>query len=307
MTSLPKPRSCPLLALLVAFLILFAGNASPLCAAHGVSIDGTLKYPAGFDHFAYSSPQAKKGGQLVLHALGSFDKMNPFTLKGTAPEGLDLLLFETLATPSLDEPFAAYGLIAREIELAPDRLSVTFTINERARFSDGTPVTPEDVKFSLETLKSGAAHPFYQAYFQDISKAEVLDSGRVRFRFARRNRELHMIASGMPVLSRKFYRQHPFGAPSMTPPVGSGPYLVAEMNPGKSITYRRNPAYWGNDLNVRKGMCNYDRIIFKYYKDQIVAVEAFKAHEFDFMYVNIAKQWARDLTGPKFDSGRIKK
>ncbi len=304
---MPQHRTLSLLLVPILAAILLLTGAPPLLAAHGISIDGTLKYPAGFDHFDYVSPRAHKSGQLVLHGLGSFDKMNPFTLKGSAPDGLDMLVFETLAVPSLDEPFAAYGLLASDIELAANKLSVTFTINDKAKFSNGTPVTPEDVKFSLDTLKSPAAHPFYQAYYQDISRAEVLDAHRVRFYFARRNRELHMIASQMPVFSKKFYSAHPFDEASLTPPVGSGPYVVAEVNPGKSITYRRNPAYWGRDLNVRRGMFNFDRIVFKYYKDQIVSVEAFKAHEFDFMDVNIAKQWSRDLTGPKFDDGRIVK
>ena len=279
--------------------------AKPLLAAHGISIDGVLKYPAGFERFDYTSATAKKGGDLVLSGLGSFDKMNPFTLKGSEPQGLNMLVFETLATPSLDEPFAAYGLIAKDIVLADDKLSVTYTINEKARFSDGTPITPEDVKFSLDTLKSKAAHPFYQSYFRDISRAEVLDTHRVRFHFARRNRELHMIASGIPVFSRAFYKKHPFDAPDMTPPIGSGPYIVDKVNPGKSISYKRNPDYWARDLNVRRGMFNYDRITYKYYKDQIVSVEAFKAHDFDFMAIYMAKQWARDLSGPKFEDGRI--
>lgn len=132
----------------------------PALAAHGVSIDGTLKYPAEFSRFAYVDPAARQGGSLTLHDLGSFDKMNPFTLKGNGPAGLTRYVFETLAVPSLDEPFAEYGLIAEDIALAPDRKSVTFTLNPKARFSDGTPITAEDVKFSLETLKSDQAHPF---------------------------------------------------------------------------------------------------------------------------------------------------
>lgn len=283
------------------------GNAAPAFSAHGISIDGNLKYPPDFERFEYTSPRAVKGGHLVLHDLGSFDKMNPFTLRGTAPEGLTLLVFETLAEPSLDEPFAEYGLIASDIELAEDRGSVTYTIDERARFSDGSPVRPEDVKYSLETLKSDLAHPFYQAYFHDISHAEVLDGRRVRFHFSRWNRELHLIASQLPVFSEQFYREHGFDTPSLLPPTGSGPYVVASFEPGRAITYRRNPDYWGKDLNVRRGMFNFDRITFKYFKDQIVSVEAFKAQEFDFMPVNIAKQWARDITGPKFERGQIKK
>jgi microcin C transport system substrate-binding protein len=233
--------------------------------------------------------------------------MNPYTLKGSAPSGLDNLVFETLAASSLDEPFAAYGLIARDIELADDRLSVTYTIDENARFSDGTSITPEDVQFSLSTLKSDAAHPFYQAYLQDIKGAEILDNNRIRFDFARVNRELHLIASQVPIFSKKFYSEHPFDDPSMMPPIGSGPYVIDSVNPGKSITYKRNPNYWAIDHPTRKGMFNFDTITYKYFRDQIVSVEAFKANEFDLMYINIAKQWARDLVGPKFDSKQIMK
>ncbi len=302
-----KNRFPTTILIFTLMISLLSGAVNSSQAAHGVSIDGVLKYPADFKQFDYTSAAATKGGDLVLSGMGSFDKMNPFTLKGQEPAGLNQLVFETLATPSLDEPFAAYGLIAKDIVLADDKLSVTYTINEKARFSDGTPITPEDVKFSLDTLKSEAAHPFYHAYFQDISGAEVLDKHRVRFHFARRNRELHMIASGMPVFSKTFYTKHPFDSPTLTPPIGSGPYVVDKVNPGKSISYKRNPDYWARNLNVRRGMFNYNRITYKYYKDQIVSVEAFKAHDFDFMAVYMAKQWVRDLSGPKFKDGRVVK
>jgi microcin C transport system substrate-binding protein len=291
-------------------LVLFACPGL-LHAGHGISIDGRLKYPPGFTQFDYVSAKAVKGGTLVLHDLGSFDKMNPYTLKGNAPYGLDSFVFETLAVPSLDEPFAEYGLIARDIEVAEDKLSVTYTIDEKARFSDGTPVTPEDVKFSLDTLKSDRAHPFYQIYLRDIIEAQILDQNRVRFLFDRPNRELHMIASQLPVLSKAFYEKNGFNTPdnssSMVPPTGSGPYIVAEVDPGKSITYRRNPDYWAMDYPVRRGMYNFDRITVKYFKDQVVSVEAFKAGEFDFMSINIAKQWKRDLDGKNFQSGKLVK
>jgi microcin C transport system substrate-binding protein len=280
-------------------------------AAHGVSIDGTLKYKSDFSKFDYVSQDAVKGGTLILHDLGSFDKMNPFTLKGNAPFGLDTFIFETLAVSSLDEPFAEYGLIASDIELAPDKQSVTFTINERARFSDGSPVTVADIEYSLATLKGDQAHPFYQMYFQDISSSEILDSNRIRFHFSQPNRELHMIAAQLPVLNKSFYEKTGFNAHSgkdaLLPPVGSGPYVITEVNPGKSITYKRNIKYWAKDHPARKFMFNFDTITIKYFKDQIVSVEAFKAGEFDFMNVNIAKQWQRDLTGKRFDSGDLVK
>jgi len=291
--------------LAILLVLSFCAIPAPLLAAHGISIDGKLKYPVNFSHFDYTSPKAVKGGTLVLSGLGGFDKMNPYTLKGTAPDDLGDLVFETLAVASLDEPFAEYGLIAKDIELADDKLSVTFTINELAKFSDGSPVTPEDVKFSLDTLKSTAAHPFYQSYLQDISGAEVLDSQKVRFKFTKKNRELHLIAAQLPVFSKKFYTAHPFSEESLTVPVGSGPFMVGEFSPGKFITYKRNPNYWAKDLPVRRHQFNYDTITYKYFKDQIVAVEAFKAHEFDFMQISIAKQWARDLVGPRFTSKEI--
>ena len=299
-------RSFLILVLTLALFSMAAG-VSECQAAHGISIDGKLKYNPDFKQFDYTSEQAKKGGALVLHDLGSFDKMNPYTLKGSPPSGLDNLVFETLAVSSLDEPFAAYGLIAKDIELADDRLSVIYTIDENARFSDGSPITPEDVQFSLNTMKSDAAHPFYQAYLQDITGSDILDKNRIRFNFARVNRELHMIASQVPIFSRKYYTEHPFDDPSMDPPVGSGPYVVDSVNPGKSITYKRNPDYWAIDHPTRKGMFNFDTITYKYFRDQIVSVEAFKANVFDFMYINIAKQWARDLVGPKFESKQIMK
>ncbi len=298
------PLSISTLALL---LTLVFGVAPAAQAAHGVSIDGKLKYPPDFSHFDYVAADAVPGGDLVLHSLGSFDKMNPFTLKGSAPDGLSELVFETLAVASLDEPFAEYGLIAKDIELAADRLSVTYTLHEAARFSDGSPITADDVKFSLDTLKSEDAHPFYASYYHDIARAEILGPHKVRFHFARSNREIHMIASQLPVLSKSFYEKHPFAAPGMTVPIGSGPYVVSDFKQGKSITYKRNPDYWARELPSRRGLFNFDTITVKFYKDQIVAVEAFKAGEFDFMHVNIAKQWARDLEGNRFERGDIVK
>lgn len=283
---------------------------APLFAAHGISIDGRLKYPPGFARFDYTSENAKPGGRLNLHDLGSFDKMNPYTLKGLPAARLTSYVFETLTVPSLDEPFAEYGLIAKDIEVAEDRLSVTFTLDERAAFSDGSPVTPEDVKFSLEALKSEAAHPFYQVYFQDITGAEILDERRIRFNFARVNRELPMIAGQLPVLSRAFHAAHPFdatGAEAMIPPVGSGPYTVAQVSPGKLIRYKKNPNYWAKDHPARRGMFNFDAVTIKSYKDPVVSLEAFKAGEFDFLYVNIAKQWNRDMRGRRFESGELVK
>lgn len=280
-----------------------------LLAAHGISIDDSLKYPPDFLQFDYTSPEAVKGGRLVLHDIGSFDKMNPFTRKGEAPLGLEMLVFEPLAVTSLDEPFAAYGLIAEDIELAADKMSVTYTINKKAQFSDGSPVTVDDVTYTLNMLKSDKVHPAYPYYYKDITGTEKVGERKIKFNFARKNRELHLIASQMRILSKKFYEKTGFGTNQknggLTHPVASGPYIISHINPGKTVTYKRNKQYWAQDSHVRKGMFNFDEIVVKYYKDQIVALEAFKAGEFDFISINIAKQWARDMKGPKFSSGKI--
>jgi len=293
-------------------LSVFAGLLASVCctsswAVHGLAIDNNLKYPAGFTSFDYVSDRAKKGGGIVLHAVGSFDKMNPFTLKGTAPEGLENLVYETLTVASLDEPFSQYGLLAKDIEVSLDQLSVTFTLDENARFSNGTQVTVEDVKFSLEILKSDAVHPFYPYYYADISHAETLDSEKIRFHFKKKNRELPLIAGQIPVLSKAFYEKNEFLSRELIAPIGTGPYIVDSFSQGRSIIYKRNENYWAKDHPVRKNMFNFDKIVFKYYKDQTVAVEAFKAGEFDLMLVNIAKQWVRDIDGPKIDEGVVRK
>lgn len=302
--KMPQRILTTLICLISLWALLFPNIAR---SSHGVSIDGILKYPPSFKHFDYTSTTAREGGDLVLHDLGSFDKMNPYTLKGTAAAGLSAFIFEPLAISSHDEPFAKYGLIAKDINVADNGLSVTFTLNPKARFSDGTPITVNDILFSLDTLKSEAAHPFYQSYFNDITHAEIIDSQTIRFFFAKKNRELHLIACELPVLSKQFFSKHPFNEPNLSAPIGSGPYIIETIDPGKSITYRKNPDYWGKEHPTRKNMFNFSTITYKYYKDQLVAVEAFKAGDFDFMPVNIAKQWARDLVGQKFDSKQILK
>ena len=291
------------------FLLLFLGcvAAQPLLAAHGLSLDGELKYPPQFKGFDYTSAEAVPGGTLTLHSVGGFDKMNPYTLKGSAPGMLGGLLFETLTTQSMDEPFSQYGLLAKDIHIAEDGLSVTYQLHDNARFSDGTQVTAEDVAFSLATMKSDKAHPIYQSYWQDIRSATVLDQRRIRFDFSRKNRELPLISGELPIFSRAFFSKHPFDRGGMTVPVGSGPYRVEKFDAGKIITYQRNPDYWGSHLPVRRGMNNFERVVVKYFKDPVVALEGFKAGEFDFIFENNSKQWARDYVGEKFDQGMIKK
>lgn len=299
----------PICKIILSFFVAGLFVAPPSFGAHGVSLDGEVKYPKGFNQFAYTSPDATKGGALVLHDIGSYDKMNPFTLKGEAPTGLESLVYEPLAVASLDEPFSQYGLLASDIAVAEDKKSVIFTLDHRAKFSDGEPVTAEDVAFTLATLKSDRAHPSFNFYYQDIEGAEILAPDKIRMKFKTANRELHMIAGQLRILSKKFFEKHGFddqaGSQELIAPVASGPYIVEKFNIGKTITYKRNPQYWAQNHPVRQGMDNFDEIIFKYYKDQTVALEAFKAGEFDFISINIAKQWARDMDGKKFTDGSI--
>ena len=288
---------------LIGLVALWCGQA---VAAASQAMGYTPKYAEGFEHFDYVNPEAPKGGSLDLPAFGSFDSLNPYTLKGRPATGLGELMFETLMVSSLDEPFSQYGLLADEVTLAADGLSVTYHINPAARFSDGSPVLAEDVKFSFETLRD-KGHPRYRIYWGDITGAVVLDKRTVRFKFARVNPELHMIAGQIPVFSRKWVGDKAFDRMALAEPLTSGPYLIEKYELGKYITYKRNPDYWGKDLNVHRGMYNFDRVTFKYYRDFTVMLEAFKAGEFDFIHEFNSKKWARDYIGPKFRSGRILK
>ncbi|MEA2079579.1 MAG: extracellular solute-binding protein, partial [Pseudomonadota bacterium] len=265
------------------------------------------KYAGNFTHFDYANPVAPKRGELTMMGLGTFDSLNPYLLKGISAGGLGLLVFESLLEKSLDEPFSEYGLIADDFYLADDELSVTFHINPLARFSNGDEVTAEDVKYSFDTLMSKAAHPQFRVYYADVKSATVIDRLTVRFDFKNKNRELHMIIGEIPIFSKKWANDTDFEKLSDTRPIASGPYTVEKYERGKSISYVKNPGYWANDLAVRKGMFNFDRVSYKYYKDSTIALEAFKAGEFDFFFENYSKRWARSHNGPRYDSGEIKK
>ena len=285
------------------FMLLLYSRAVLAVPAMGMGYDP--KYPPDYTHFDYVNPDAPKGGSLALMGLGTFDSLNPYLLKGLDASGLGLLVFESLLEKSMDEPFSEYGLIADDFYLADDGLSVTFHINPNARFSNGDPITAEDVKYSFDTLMSKAAHPQFRVYYGDVKFATVLDRLTVRFDFRNRNRELHMIIGEIPIFSPKWAGDGPFDKTDDTPPIASGPYTVESYDRGKTIVYVKNPDYWARNLPVRKGMFNYDRITYKYYKDSTIALEAFKAGEFDFFFENYSKRWARSHNGPAYDSGQI--
>lgn len=285
-------------------IALFATGTGQAIAGASQAMGYTPKYADGFKHFDYVNPNAPKDGSLDLPAFGSFDSLNPYTLKGRAADGLEQLMFETLMASSLDEPFSQYGLLADDVSLGKDGLSVTYHINPAAHFSDGSPVLAADVKFSFETLRD-KGHPQYRIYWGDITTAVLVDERTVRFKFARVNPELHMIAGQIPVFSRHWVAGKAFDKMALDEPVTSGPYTIEKYELGKYITYKRNPDYWGRDLNVRRGMFNFDKVTYKYYRDFTVMLEAFKAGEFDFIHEFNSKKWARDYIGPKFRSGEI--
>jgi microcin C transport system substrate-binding protein len=284
----------------------------PARAEYAIAQFGTPKYPPGFTHFDYVNPDAPKGGTLVLSnpsRLTSFDKFNPFTLRGNSAPGIGLL-FESLTTSSQDEMATAYGLIADDIRIAPDRLSVAFHINPLARFSNGDPVTAADVKYSFDTLKSRLAAPQYGAYYADIARATVVDPATIRFDFRQPNRELPLIAGAMPVFSRKWGvkadgTRTPFDQLTFEKPIGSGPYLIESYDGGRTISYRRDPSYWGASLPVRVGTNNFERITYKLYADSIARLEAFKAGEYDALVEYVARNWARRDVGKRFDDGEL--
>ncbi|CAI8691481.1 ABC transporter substrate-binding protein [Burkholderia pyrrocinia] len=310
--ALHAARAAGRVAAVFAMQAAFAATAAH--AAYAIAQYGEPKYPPGFKHFDYVNPDAPKGGTLVLanpSRLTSFDKFNPFTMRGNPAPGIDML-FESLATGSSDEPASAYGLLADDIDIAPDRRSVTFHLNPRARFSNGDAVTADDVKFSFDTLKSKLAAPQFGAYFAEIAKAVVVDPATVRFEFRSANRELPLIAGGVPVFSRKWGLRAdgsriPFDHLAFEQPIGSGPYLIERYDNGRTITYRRNPAYWGADLPVRVGTHNFERIVYKLYGDGVARLEAFKAGEYDVLVEYIARNWARRDVGKRFDSGELVK
>ncbi|MFC0572336.1 extracellular solute-binding protein [Paraburkholderia solisilvae] len=281
-------------------------------AAYAIAQYGEPKYPPDFKHFDYVNPDAPKGGTLVLANPGrmtSFDKFNPFTLRGNAAPGIDLL-FESLTTGSSDEVASAYGLLADDINVAADGLSTTFHINPHAHFSNGDPVTAADVKFSFDTLKSPQAAPQFAAYFADITRAVVVDPSTIRFEFRQRDRELPLLAGSMPVFSHKWGMKPDgsrtrFDQLAFEKPIGSGPYLIEQYDNGRNITYRRDPNYWGAALPVRIGMFNFERLQYKLYGDPTARLEAFKAGEYDVLVEYVARSWVRRDVGKKFDDGEL--
>jgi microcin C transport system substrate-binding protein len=289
---------------------------APTTWAHAYASFGQPKYAHGFAHFDYANPDAPKGGTLYLRnpdRRTSFDKFNYFTLQGNAPAGVLLLMLEPLAVLSGDEPQTMYGLLAEGISVAPDKSSISFRLHPMARFSNGDPVTAADVKYSFDSMSGKSAAPNYQSALAGVQRATVLDERTVRFDLKERTHDmLFTLGTVMRIFSRKWAtsadgQPRPFDQIVSEHPIASGPYTIAVADSGRRIEFKRNPDYWARDLGVRRGFFNFDRIVYRYYLDESVAREAFKAGEFDLYREYSAQSWVRQHKGPKWDEGLIAK
>ena len=301
----------------LAMLSVAALLAPPAAAAAAQGMGYTSKYPDTFTHFDYVNPDAPKGGALVLSAAGGFDKLNPFTLRGTPPAGMGFsngfvfaeygLVFDSLTTPSEDEPFSTYGLLAQDVVLAADGLSVVFRLHPKARFSDGSPVLAADVKHSFDTLTSAQASPTFRAYWSGVQRAVVTGERSIRFDFKQRNAELHMILGQLPVFSRAWGQGKPLDQILSEAPLASGPYVVEKAEFGRGISYRRRDDYWAAQLPVRRGMFNFDRVHYEYFKDRLGEEESLKVGALDALEEGSINAWVRRYRGDRFATGELLK
>jgi microcin C transport system substrate-binding protein len=321
----PPSTGALLLLLLACVLTLLSPPARAAAVAtgtweHALAAYVAPKYPPNYQHFDYVNPDAPKGGVLKLgnpDRRSSFDKFNPFTVKGVAPAAMTMFVFESLTFTSMDEPNTFYGLIAEQMLVAPDLSSISFRIHPQARFSNGDPITPEDVVHSYQQLSGKGAAPGYQTAYAVVAKAVVVDSRTVRFDLKERTLDALGTVAGLPVFSRKWGRvEGAGGAGGVTKPlneiiteqpIASGPYQVDKAEMPRLVELKRNPDYWARDLPVRRGFFNFDRIVYRMYKDLAVRREAFKAGEFDILKEYSASAYARQHQGAKWRDGRIVK
>jgi microcin C transport system substrate-binding protein len=311
-------------ALLVFFLA--ALSTSPVTAVappkrmDSFSLFGDPALPAGFQHFQYANPEAPKGGTVRFCATGTFDTFNPFSPKGVPPVDpagllvehdfaprIPAVVFESLATTSADELFTMYGLVADEIDVAKDGSSVTFSIRPEARFQNGDPITVDDVIYTFHLLQE-KGHPNYRLYFSEIDHVEKIDPRSVRFGFTSKNRrELALVIGRMPILSKSYWKSRDITSTTLEPPLGSGPYRVADFEPGRYVIYKRVPDYWGRSLSVNVGRYNFDAIRVDFFRDDTVALEAFKAGQCDIRWETKANNWFGGYGTPAVERGEIVK
>lgn len=306
--------------LLSAFtLLLAAGQPGNIAAqdeatpwVHAIAMHGEPKYEPGFEYLEYVYPYAPHGGTATIAAIGTFDSLNPFILAGDAAsfsQGGQRRFFETLTEQTGDEPYSAYCLLCEEMQMPEDRTWVAFRLRDEAQWSDGTPVTVDDVIFSYGIIRD-EGHPFYQDYWRDIADVAKADDRTVRFSFgssAGSRRDLPLVAGQLPVFQKAWWEQRSFGEPTLEAPISSGPYRIVDVQPGTGFAFEKDPDYWGQNLPLNKGRFNLDRIRVVYYGDATAALEAFKAGEYDWRLENSAKKWVTGYDFAAVDEGLVTK
>ena len=291
--------------LLILLVLPYHYAAGAVTRSHAIALYGEPKYPSDFVQFGYTSPKAAKGGEVTLHSLGTFDTFNLHTAKGNPADGLDLL-YSSLTVGSSDEAATQYGLVAEQIIYPEDRSWIEFKMNPEAKFHDGTVITADDVVFSFELLMEKGS-PAYRLFFADVKTAQALDDHRVKFTFnPGASRELALSIGSLPIFPQHYWATRDFSKTSLEPPLGSGPYKIKTFDSGRRISYERVDNYWAKEHPTQKGLYNFDTIIYDYYRDDIIAMEAFKAGEYDIRRERISKLWATAYNGTAFTSGKIK-
>jgi peptide/nickel transport system substrate-binding protein len=299
----------------VLSLVALGGGWAAAQPHHGIAMHGEPAMPEDFKAFRYVNPDAPKGGRFVEGVVGTFDSLNPFIVKGVAapalrgplilPNAISFTVVESLMVRGFDEPFTLYGLLAQTVETDAARSYVTFTLNPAARFSDGTPVTATDLLFSWQLLRD-KGRPNYRYYYAKVAKAETISDRAVRFDLTgSEDRELPLILGLMPVFAKHATNPDTFEETSFSAPLGSGPYLVSAVDPGRSLTLRRNPDYWGRDLAVNRGFWNFDELRFDYYREANSYHEAFQRGLFDFRTEGDPGHWQTGYDFPALRDGRV--
>ncbi|WP_425050408.1 extracellular solute-binding protein [Psychromarinibacter sp. S121] len=307
--TISRPAFLAALAPALVLALPLSVQAQDTIVSHGLSPFGDLKYPADFPYFDYVNPDAPQGGTMTFRgtlASNTFDSLNMFILKGEPAQGLERL-HDSLMVQSWDEPASFYALVAESVEYPEDRSWATFTMRPEARFSDGEPIEASDVVFSLEMFKT-QAEPYYRILFEDIESAEALDPHTVKFTFAEgaATRDLPALAAELPILAEHYYADVPFDESTLDAPVTSGRFRVERVSPGRTITYCKDPDYWGADLPVTIGKDNFDCYTYEYFADRTAQFEAFKAGEYLLQEEFTSAIWATSYDFPAIDNGWVK-
>lgn len=304
--SAPIVASRALHALVAAAALAAAPGPGMAEPSHGIAMQGAPALPAGYEHLPYADPNARKGGRIVLGETGGFDSLNPWIVKGRAPWAIRTLSFETLLGRSYDEPFSLYGLLAETVEVPEDRSWVEFRLRPEARFSDGSPVTAEDVLWSMEVLAEKGL-PGFRSSWKKVAKAEDLGGGRLRFTFTEPDRELPLILGLRPIMQKAWFEGRDFADTILEPPVTSGPYIAADIDRGRAITFRKNPDWWGADLPFNRGRWNFDEIRHEWFQDGSTLWEAFKAGAIDVYRDGDPQRWVSGYDFPAAARGDVRR